>query len=338
MTAKELTIEERIEGRLDHGITGELVVSDRAGGVGFVSMDQVMEFAKLMSISSIAVRKHLRGNVGACLAVCVQAIEWQMSPYAVANKSYSVNDSLAFEAQLIEAVILRRAPIKGRPKVEYTGEGDRRICRIWAELRSEPGEIVEYNSPEFSKITPKNSPLWKADPDQQQFYYSVRAWCRRHFPDVLLGVYVRDEMEDAEPIARVVSPKTLSARLDDLAKMPTPAPAEEPHDPETGEIISPPSSPQVATSPAAGQPAPASDPSQGIGQPGAGEAEPKTAAAYIQNTKVWIENLLDADAGLPRWETEKTMRNRLHLPPADRDQLYARLLSKLVSMRNAAKE
>ncbi len=185
-------------------------------------------------------RKHLRGNPGACLAVVVQAVEWGMSPFAVANKSYNVNDQLAFESQLIQAVILKRAPIKGRFKVEYTGQGGKRVCRVWAELKDEPGEIVEYTSPELDKITPKNSPLWKSDPDQQQFYYSGRALCRRHFPDVLLGVYADDEV--AAPLAAVgpdravdVSPRrSIAANLDALAAKPSAAVAA--HDPETGEI------------------------------------------------------------------------------------------------------
>ena len=53
-----------------------------------------MTFAKLMALSHVAIPKHLRGNPGACLAVTIQAIEWRLSPYAVANKSYSVNDRL----------------------------------------------------------------------------------------------------------------------------------------------------------------------------------------------------------------------------------------------------
>jgi hypothetical protein len=214
--------EKKIAERVDPGVTGELAIADRAGGLAFVSMDQVMEFAKLMAISSIAIPKHLRGNPGACLGICIQAIEWQMSPYSVANKSYSVNDRLSYEAQLIEAVSLRRAPIKGRPKIEFDGDAGNRTCRIWAELRDEPGEIVEYISPPFDRINPKNSPLWKNDPDQQHFYYSVRAWCRRHFPDVLLGVYARDEIDDdGEPLAAAVGVvrerPTLAKALDALA-------------------------------------------------------------------------------------------------------------------------
>ncbi|CUA90844.1 RecT family [Chelatococcus sambhunathii] len=189
--------EHRIASRIDGQTSQELAISDGAGGIAFASMAQVMEFGKLMAVSQIGVRKHLRGNPGACVAVTIQAIEWRMSPYAVANKSYLVNDQIAYEAQLIHAVILRRAPIKGRPKMEFIGDGGKRKLRVWAELSDGSGEIVEYTSPEFDKIQPKNSPLWKNDPDQQHWYYSIRAWCRRHFPDVILGVYAVDELQDA---------------------------------------------------------------------------------------------------------------------------------------------
>jgi hypothetical protein len=43
-----------------------------AGGIAFANMGEVMEFAKMMAVANIGVRKHLRGNSGACLAVCVQ--------------------------------------------------------------------------------------------------------------------------------------------------------------------------------------------------------------------------------------------------------------------------
>lgn len=216
--------ERRIAERVNPAITNNLTVSDQAGGVQFANADEVMEWAKMMSVASSGVRKHLRGNPGACLAICVQALEWGMSSFAVANKSYFVNDQIAFESQLIQAVILKRAPIKGRIKFEFSGEGPNRICRAWARLRDDPDEIVEYVSPLFKDISPKNSPLWKADPDQQHCYMAGRALCRRHFPDVLLGVYADDEIDrDPRPAigpdrARDVSaPRTLSSKLDALA-------------------------------------------------------------------------------------------------------------------------
>lgn len=219
--------ERRIAERIDPAAAHDVTVSAAAGGLAFHNMSQMMEFARYMAIAKGGIRKHLRGDVGACLAICTQAVEWGMSPYAVANKSYFVNDQIAFESQLVQAVILKRAPIKGRIKFEYTGTGDKRVCRAWARLAEDPDEIVEYVSPEFSRITPKNSPLWKSDPDQQHAYYSGRALCRRHFPDVLLGVYADDEFDPAPrgaETARDITPaRGLDARLDSLAARPRPA-------------------------------------------------------------------------------------------------------------------
>ena len=217
-----MTYEEKIAGRIDPASANSLAVTEQAGGLSFTNAEQAMTFAKMMAVGGVAVPKHLRGNPGACLAIVVQAIEWRLSPYAVANKSYSVNDRLAYESQLVQAVILQRAPIKGRLKVEYTGEGDSRVCRVWADLK-DLDESVEYVSPPRGRITPQNSPLWKSDPDQQLFYYSARALCRRHFPDVLLGVYARDELEDSPRIgpdrARdVTPPRTIAEKLDALAQ------------------------------------------------------------------------------------------------------------------------
>lgn len=193
----------KIESRIDKDATGNLSIGS-GGNLDFANLNQIMEVAKVVAISQCAIPKHLRDNVGACLAICIQASEWRMSPFAVANKSYLVNDRIAFEAQLIAAVILKRAPIVGRIKYTFTGEGGKRKCRVNAVLTNDEGE-VEYDSPEFDKIPTKNSPLWKSDPDQQLGYFSVRAMCRRHFPDVILGVYSGEEMAEAIDVQTTVS-------------------------------------------------------------------------------------------------------------------------------------
>ena len=168
------------------------------GAIAFANVADVIEVARLMSKSQTAVPKHLRDNPGACLGVALTASEWQMSPFAVANKSYVVNDRIAYEAQMINAVILRRAPIKGRMRFSYSGEGEKRRCKVCVTCND--GEEVSYESPELGKIPVKNSPLWKGDPDQQLAYYSSRAMCRRHFPDVILGVYTADEIEEERDV------------------------------------------------------------------------------------------------------------------------------------------
>lgn len=200
-----LSLGERIAGKIDPDMTLSLPTGEH-GQLAFANLAQIMEVAKVVAISREAIPGHLRDNVGACLAICIQASEWQMSPFAVANKSYVVNNRMAFEAQLINAVILRRAPIVGRFKIEYTGKDETRQCRVSVKVKDGDAiEVVEYESPEFRKITVKNSPLWKGDPDQQLFYYSSRAMCRRHFPDVLLGIYTPDELAE-ETTPRDVTP------------------------------------------------------------------------------------------------------------------------------------
>ncbi len=187
----------KIEDAIDRKQAGAVAISGNAGGLTFNSMIEVMEFAKLMAVSDAAVPPHLRGNPGACLAVCVQAVEWRMSPFQVANKSYFVNQRMAFESQLIHAIVEARAPLERRLRCTYEGDGQDRRCIVSGILRGED-EAHEYTSPKIKDIKPKNSPLWVNDPDQQLWYFASRAWARKWCPDVILGIYTPDEIPERE--------------------------------------------------------------------------------------------------------------------------------------------
>lgn len=176
----------------------QVQISSAGGGLTFTNMEEVITFGKIMAQSDKAVPPHLRGNTGACIAVVLQAVEWRMSPYAVANKSYVVNDRISYESQLIHAVVEQRAPLEGRLRCRYVGEGDSRQCVVWGRVKGE-ADPFEYTSSKFKDITPKNSPLWKTKPDLQLFYNASRDWARMYFPDVILGVYADDEFEPERP-------------------------------------------------------------------------------------------------------------------------------------------
>lgn len=230
-------VERKIASRIDSAVGTNISVSDMEGGLVFRNVGEVMDFAKMMAVGGIAVRKHLRGNVGACLAICVQALEWRFSPYAVANKSYAVNDQLAYEAQLIAAVVLTRAPIADGEYPDYVYEGQGQALKCTVSLKMRGGKVLIYESPTVGSIKVKNSPLWTSDPEQQLGYYSIRAWARRHMPHIILGVFSRDELPDDDDRvnrARNVTPRTLQGKLDALAS-PKAVPVVE-HDPETGEV------------------------------------------------------------------------------------------------------
>lgn len=205
-------ITEKIESKIDKGITGGMAISRRDGGLAIATMSDAMEFAKCMAISSVAVPPHCRNNAGVCLAITIQSIEWGMSPFAVANKSFVVNDRIGYESQLVHAVIEQRAPIMGRLRHSFAGEGDSRTCTVRA--TGTDGEEMVYTSPPFGRIQPKNSPLWKTKPDLQLYYNTSRDWARVWFPDVLLGVYAEDEIREAVAIHKsTATPRTETLTL-----------------------------------------------------------------------------------------------------------------------------
>lgn len=210
------------------------------------SLGDVVRFAELMCQSKAGIPAYLHGNAADCMAVTMQALQWDFNPFSVAQKSYKIKDVIAYEAQLIAAVINTRADLKRRPQVEYRGIGPKRQCIVTFEFKD--GSVQVYESPEFEKITPKNSPLWKSDPDQQQAYYSLRAGARRYCPEVILGAYDREEVEDFRGPDRA---KNITPAFDPLSDEPVatqrpsdahqtidgPFDADDAHDALTGEIL-----------------------------------------------------------------------------------------------------
>jgi hypothetical protein len=163
---------------------------------------EIVSYAQMMCKAGPAIPKHFRENPGACVAIIQKAMAWEMDVWGIAEKTYFVNDRLAYEAQLIAAVIKSRAPIKEKViPYKYSGQDGDLQCSILLH-HAETGEEIFYESPKVKDIKTKNSPLWQTDVKQQLGYFAIRALSRRHFPEVIMGVYDRDEimaMRDVTP-------------------------------------------------------------------------------------------------------------------------------------------
>lgn len=196
------------------------------------SLDKMMRLADLMATGRATVPKHFNGNPADCLAVIMQSMQWGMNPFAVAQKTHQVNGVLGYEAQLVNAVITSRAPVKDRLHYEWYGDwskvigkfeirkgekGEYRVpgwkmadeeglgVKVWATFRGEDEpRVIELL---LAQARTRNSTLWADDPRQQLSYLAVKRWSRLYCPDVILGVYSPDELEDVAQPMRDVSPQ-----------------------------------------------------------------------------------------------------------------------------------
>lgn len=207
------------------------------------SMDRMVRMADLMAGGRSTVPAHLQKSPGDCLAVVMQAVQWGMNPFAVAQKTHLVNGTLGYEAQLVAAVINNSGIVADRFRFEWFGAWEKIVgkfkevtsnkkqdehgnpkkyivpaweqkdeqglgVKVWATIKGEsaPRELTLL----MTQARTRNSTLWTEDPKQQLAYLAQKRWARLYAPDVILGVYTPDELDDRQPInmgaAQVVEP------------------------------------------------------------------------------------------------------------------------------------
>ncbi|HFV6983647.1 recombinase RecT [Escherichia coli] len=201
-------------------------------------LNQLMKFAEVMSQSRVTVPAHLAGKPADCMAVAMQAAQWGMNPFAVAQKTHVVSGTLGYEAQLVNAVITTMSPTKDRINYEWFGPWENVIgkfvektsqkgntyiapawslkdeagcgVRVWATMKGEDKpRVLELL---LSQAQVRNSTLWASDPKQQLAYLATKRWSRLHCPDVIMGVYTPDELQEAAPrVERDITPPPATA-------------------------------------------------------------------------------------------------------------------------------
>jgi hypothetical protein len=195
--------------------------------------NRTWRMAEIMSQGKATMPKHLQGNQADCFAIAEQAAAWGMRPFAVAQKTHLINGVLGYEAQLVNAVISSSKAITGRFKYDFFGNWDNVIGNV-VQKKSATGSLYMVPNWNFndekgcgvtvsailhgetertgldillSQAQVRNSTLWGSDPKQQLCYLAVKRWSRLYTPDVILGVYSADELQD--PIhERDITPDT----------------------------------------------------------------------------------------------------------------------------------
>jgi len=350
--AQQLTT---IDAPMERRRIGDMVV-DRWAGLTFNEYREAVEFAKLMAQAKNSVPGYLKSNPGDCLAIVTQSLRWRLEPYWVAQHSYVAKSEslIAYDAAVHAAILLSSGLLKERPRYIYSGEGEDRICTVLATFKGED-KPLDYTTPPLRICRPlknqdgvvKGSPLWTKDPDQQLGYYAVRNFGRRHAPELLGGVYDREEFENTTQDETDVIPPSpnLAARLpgkmestkgfaEDVVDIGLAKKAEQIEEAKATKKAS------IATGKAAGEAEveansdtapPGEQTVQGPPKP------PADAGAYMAYAAKWIEKGGNPDDLEARWDGEKDMRAELKLPLASRKRLEAMLHAQIAALRQGKK-
>jgi hypothetical protein len=157
-------------------------------GITVTGFDQAMRLAETMANGRL-VPVHLQKSPADCLMVIEQAIRWKMSPFAVAQTTSIIGGKLMYEGKLVGAVLFTNGISL---KYSFDGQGEGRKITATGCRR---GETEEKSVEVALKDVRTPNKAWATQPDQQLVYSANRVWARRHAPELMLGVYVPEEME-----------------------------------------------------------------------------------------------------------------------------------------------
>ena len=219
-------------------VPAEIPAKMQALAMNFQLQEIFNQRAKMMARSNI-LPAIFRGDEYACYSLLELAYCWETSATLIAPWFYksTANSPLSMEGKGVKAILDKYAPVKDHfIEVEYFGdwskilgkfsiktnkEGKQYRVPSW-KLEDEEGLGIRLSATlltgqkisdelTMSQCLTRNSTLWAENPKLQIFYREVAVFCRRFFPGLLCGMYVKEELADGEIIdVKVVKTEPLS--------------------------------------------------------------------------------------------------------------------------------
>jgi len=191
------------------------------------------KLASIMATAKGFVPAAFEGKPGPCMGALCIAHTWAMNPFLVMAGMATVHDKLVLEGKLVQAAVETSSLMVGRLTFKFYGDWKRIQGKFKLvesqKARDESGQPKRYpvaawrvedeqglgvtvsgmlkgeSEPatldvDLLSCHPRNSTIWATDPQQQIIYTATRRWARRHTPQIMLGVYTRDELEEGAVI------------------------------------------------------------------------------------------------------------------------------------------
>lgn len=150
-----------------------------------------------------------------CMVAIQMAMRCGIDPMMFLQNSYVISGKPGIETKLAIAMLLKSGRIRGTITYACEGQGKDLQCTASC-VMADTGELLEHtltwHTVERSGWSAKDA--WKKDPQQMMQYRAAMRLIRSHFPDVLLGCYSKDELDDMSTEAKpVVQPRRAAGRL-----------------------------------------------------------------------------------------------------------------------------
>jgi hypothetical protein len=156
------------------------------------------------------------------------ALEWGqelgLQPMAALQNIYVVNGRPTLSSQSMAGLVKCRADYMG---MELEASPVKAICTIKRKLQS---GATETHTGEFTIEKARGAGLsekdnWKQYPQQMLEARAVAFALRKAYPDILMGVYTKEEMEDVTPFRDITTDPDTSVKFGPIEPDYTPPPA-----------------------------------------------------------------------------------------------------------------
>ena len=174
------------------------------------AFEDAQRIANLLCQSSIVPMNFQgRSNFGNCVIALEMSRRLGMSVLAVMQGMYVVKGRPAWSAQFITSAI-NCSKLFTRLQFETEGEGNSLRCRAWAFERATGkkllGTWITMDMAQKEGWSTKDGSKWRTMPDQMIRYRTAAFFGRLYCPDILMGLYAPDEVENFNSTPPAVVP------------------------------------------------------------------------------------------------------------------------------------
>lgn len=184
------------------------VVEDVIPVLDTARFEQMQRIANAM-VSGSYVPQTLRGKgenadretLANLFRIVNQAVRWKADPFSIVDGAFILQGKLGFEGKVVAAVVNTSGKLKGRLEYVYDGKAGDPVRSVtvtgtFADTGKEvsiTGSVAEWKT---------GNEKWKSMPDQMLAYRGAVIWARRHMPEVMLGIYSDDDIENMGTLRR----------------------------------------------------------------------------------------------------------------------------------------